>query len=226
MCLFVSLQQVWEVTCKLINNWIVTLVHLADWKSGDPLWMRNIRHFWIKFIRKNAFENLSLPPLLRGLVVWYLRGRRCSPGRYSYVSLTDNLAEIAQTLRGPRGLPGQGQRGPPGEPGELGPPGLNSTALKGLLGFSVPHFYFPFLSLAGCITKAILFPVFSSFSVSHFYFPFLWQAALLKQYYILFFLSFSAHSWNFPNLQEVQKNDRSAARGSRQLKNTKLHPLI
>lgn len=47
--------------------------------------------------------------------------------RYSRLSLTENLAEIAQTLRGPRGLPGEGRRGPAGEPGVMGPQGLNST---------------------------------------------------------------------------------------------------
>lgn len=36
----------------------------------------------------------------------------------------ENLAEIAATLRGPRGLPGVGRKGPAGEPGEMGPQGL------------------------------------------------------------------------------------------------------
>lgn len=36
------------------------------------------------------------------------------------------MAEIAQTLRGPRGMPGQGRRGPAGEPGDVGPQGLRN----------------------------------------------------------------------------------------------------
>lgn len=150
-------------------------------------------------MRKNAFGKLNLPPLLRDFVASCFRGRRCCPERYSRVSLTDNLAEIAQTLRGPRGLPGQGQRGPPGEPGEMGPAGLNSTALKGLLGFSAPHFSFSFLSLAGCNAKAIPFPVF--------FHPFLLT------------LGTSRASRKCPN-------DRSAAGGSRHADHAKLHLLI
>lgn len=182
-------------------DWTVTLSHLADWLSGDPLWLK-CQTFLDSILEKNAFGKLNLPPLLMDFVASCFRGRRCRSERCSYVSLTDNLAEIAQTLRGPRGLPGQGRRGPPGEPGEIGPPGLNSTTLKGLLGFSVPHFSFSFLSLAGCNASAIPFHVF-------------------------FFPSFSARSRNFPSLQEVPKRPLcSAAGGSHHADHANLHPLI
>lgn len=46
---------------------------------------------------------------------------------------------------------------------------------------------FPFFLWQAALLNQYYFLFFAGFLVSHFYFPSLWQAALLKQYYILFF---------------------------------------
>lgn len=88
-------------------------------------------------------HSVHIPEALSSLahfVVSVSRSQRFCQERHSLVLHTENLAEISKTLRGPRGIPGEGRRGPPGEPGDIGPQGLNCMALRELLSLSVFSF--------------------------------------------------------------------------------------